>query len=86
MRVDSVFAINTHQQHNPHTTQPTTASTGKTTSGTIFEEYLRANMQQISAPVVTRQAENQIAGLLQGYFTPLRITQKTEPKLESSAS
>ena len=86
MRVDSVFAINTHQQHNPHTTQHTTASTGKSASGTIFEEYLRANMQKISTPAVTHQMENQIVGLLQGYFTPLRITSKTEPKPESSAS
>ena len=86
MRVDSIIAINDSQQHTPHTTQYTAASTGKSASGIIFEEYLRANLQKTSAPVVTKQAEDQLAGLLGGYFSQLRITYKTEPKLENSAS
>ena len=86
MRVDSVFAINDHQQHNPHTVKYAGASTGKTASGLVFEEYLKANIQQISTPEVTRQTESQIAGLLRGYFAPMRIAQKTEPKPEDNAS
>jgi len=86
MRVDSIIAINANQQHNPHQTQYAGNSTGKATSGIIFEDFLRANLQQESAPAVSHQTENQIAGLLGGYFSQLRITYKTEPKLEDSAS
>jgi len=86
MRVDSIVAINANQQHNPHTVKYAGTSAGKTASGIIFEDFLRANLQQESAPVVTHQTENQIAGLLGGYFSQLRITYKTEPKLEDSVS
>ena len=86
MRVDSIVAVNAHQQHNRHTPQTTVTSTGNTVFGTSFEEYLRANLQQQNTPVVTRQTDNQIAGLLLGYFTPLRVSQKAEAKPESSAS
>ena len=85
MRVDSVIAINDHQQHTPNT-QSISASPGKSASGLIFEEYLKANLQQISSPTVSPQAENHIAGLLRDYFIPLKIAQKTESKQESSAS
>jgi len=86
MRVDSIIAISDHQQHTPNTTFSTRTSNGKTTSGLIFEEYLRANMQQLSAPTVSPQVDNQIAGLLREYFVPLKVAQKTESKQESSAS
>jgi len=86
MRVDSILAINANQQHNPHTAKYAGTSTGKSASGIIFEDFLRANLQQESAPVVTSQTENQLAGLLGGYFSQLRITYKTEPKTEENVS
>ena len=85
MRVDSVIAINDHQQHTPNT-QSISASPGKSASGLIFEEYLKANLQQVSAPVVTRSTESQIAGLLRGYFTPLKINRENETNEENDAS
>ena len=86
MRVDSIIAINANQQHNPHPTHYAGNSTGKSASGIIFEDFLRANLQKESAPAVSHQTENQIAGLLGGYFSQLRITYKSEPKLEDSVS
>jgi len=86
MRVDSVISINAHQQHNPHTTEYAGVSAGKTVSGLSFEDYLKANLQQVNAPEVSRQTENQLAGLLIGYFTPLRFSQKEEAKAESNVS
>ena len=85
MRVDSIISINAHQQQNPHTIEYAGSSTGKSTSGKAFEEYLRANLQQVSTQAVPRQTENQLAGLLMGYFPPLRYTQKEEPKTNSNA-
>ena len=85
MRVDSIISINAHQQHNPHTVEYAGNSTSETTSGKTFEEYLRANLQQSGNQTVSRQTENQLAGLLMGYFTPLRIAQKEEPKVNSNA-
>jgi len=85
MRVDSIISINAHQKHNPHTAEYTGISTGKTISGIAFEEYLRANLQKNSTPEVSRQTENQLAGLLIGYFTPLRFTHKEDQKTETNA-
>jgi len=85
MRVDSVISINAHPRHKQHATEYTGISTGKTTSGTTFADYFKANLQQLSSPVVSRQTENQLAGLLFGYYTPLKITHKEEPKKESNA-
>jgi len=86
MRIETITAINTQKQHDPHSTQNITAATHKSTSGSIFAEYLKANLQQVSAPVIPHHTENQIAGLLRGYFTPLKINQKLEPKQENDAS
>ena len=86
MRIESIIALNTHEQYRPQNTQNTEAARSKSASGSIFEEYLKANLQQINTPVVTRNTESQIAGLLRGYFTPLKINQKTEPKEENDAS
>jgi len=85
MRVDSIISINAHQKHNPHTVEYTGNTSGKTISGLAFEDYLRANLQQVSNTAVSRQTENQLAGLLIGYFTPLIFTQKEEPKAENNA-
>ncbi|MCL2820797.1 MAG: hypothetical protein FWD38_08235 [Oscillospiraceae bacterium] len=86
MRVDSIISINAHQKHNPHTAEYTGISTGKPSSGIAFEEYLRANIQKISTPTVTRSTENQLAGLLMGYFVPLKAAQKDDPKPEGNVS
>ena len=85
MRVDSIISINAHQQQKPHTVEYTGASSGKTAAGKTFEEYLKANMQQTSNQVVPRQTENQLAGLLMGYYSSLRLTHKEEPKTKSNA-
>jgi len=86
MRVDSILAINANQQHNPRTAEYTGPTTGKTVSGLAFEDYMKANLQKISAPSIPRQAENQLAGLLMGYITPLRAAHRAEAKTESNAS
>ena len=86
MRVNSIIAINAHQQPNQNTAQYTGTSPVKNVSGMAFEDFLRANLQQLSTPKITGTAENQVAGLLMGYYTQLRIAQKTEPKPDSSAS
>jgi len=85
MRVDSIISINAHPQHKQHTAEYTGISNGKTNPGTAFEDYLKANLQQLSTPVVSRQTENQLAGLLFGSYTPLRFTQKEEQKTNSNA-
>jgi len=85
MRVDSIISINANTHHTPHTADYSGISAAKTKSGIAFEEYLKANMQDLSKPVVSRQTENQLAGLLIGYITPLKITQK-ETKAESNVS
>jgi len=84
MRVDSIIAINTKQQHSPRTRQLSSTSTNENATGTSFEEYLRATLQQTSNTTSTRNAENQVAGLLIGYFSNLRIQNKTEPNPEGN--
>jgi len=86
MRVDSIIAINAHQQPNQNTAQYTGTSAVKDGSGAAFKDYLKANIQQLSTPEITGTVENQVAGLLMGYYTQLKITQKTESKSDSNAS
>jgi len=85
MRVESIISINAHQKHNQHTVEYAGNGAGKTISGIAFEDYLRAKLQQVNVPVVSRQTENQLAGLLIGYFTPPRLTLKEETKTEINA-
>jgi len=84
MRVESIISINANHKHNPYTAENTGLSTGKTNSGIAFADYLKANLQEVSSPEVSRQTENQLAGLLIGYFTPLKFSQK-DPKAEQNA-
>jgi len=86
MRLDSIYALNSNEQNNHNPKANAAATAGKTTSGAIFEDILKAHIQQASKPAITQNAENQIAGLLLGYITPLRVTYKSEPELEISAS
>ena len=86
MRLESIHAINTNEKQTQHSNQNVGSSAVKSTSGTVFEDYLKAHIQQISTPVISRQAESHIAGLLMGYIAPLKLTQKSEPMLEVSAS
>ena len=86
MRLESIHAINADKQSENHSKQNVGTLTDKSTSKVLFEEYLKARLQQVSTPEITRHAENQIAGLLLGYVSPLRITYKSEPELEISAS
>jgi len=86
MRVDQIIAINAHQQPNQKTDQNIKTTSVKSISGMTFEDYLRANLQQLSTPKITGQTENQVAGLIMGYYTQLKIAQKSESKPESSAS
>jgi len=86
MLVESVHAINAPMQDNPHITQVAETQTGKSDAGILFEEFLRANLQQISKPAITSQTENHIAGLLLGYFVQPKIASKSEQKLEDNAS
>ena len=84
MRVDSIIAISANQQNSPRSKQYDNSPNDKNASGVSFEEFLKAKLQQTSSPTVTRQAENQVAGLLMGYFSSLKIA-KTEPKPKENA-
>jgi len=86
MQVESVHAINAPMQDNPHIPQVTENQTGKTDAGILFEEFLKANLQQTSKPAITSQTENHITGLLLGYFVHPKIASKSEQKLEDNAS
>ena len=86
MRIDSIHAINITEQNKHNPTQHTGASTGRNSSGLSFEECLNAHIQQASVPAILYQSENQLAGLLSGYFTQMKITQKDEVKSVSTAS
>ena len=86
MRIETILAINNteHKKHN--SAQTTGTSTGRRSSGSIFQEYLNAHIQQASTPTVSQQSENQLAGLLSGYFTQLKLTQKDETKPANAVS
>ena len=86
MRLDSIYAINANKQNDSHSKQNADTSAGKDSPRVLFEDYLKAHIQQVSAPVITQHAENHVAGLLQGYISPLRLAYKLEPELETSAS
>jgi len=85
MRVDSIIPINANSQQSPKTRQYDSTSADKTVSGISFEDHLRARLQQTSSQTVTHQAENQLAGLLMGYLSNLRVINKTELKLKENA-
>jgi len=85
MRVDSIIAINANQQKSPKANQYESLSSNNNVTGISFEEYLREKLQQTNNPATTRYAENQVVGLMMGYFSNLRLLNKTEPKLENNA-
>jgi len=84
MRVESIIAINPQQQNNEQVFPITKSSDDKTASGLIFQEYLKANLQTANTPVITRQTESQIAGLLWGTLRQMKITQNENSELEAS--
>jgi len=86
MRVHSTNEVNTLYQENPFSSQSAgIASTGRTASGFSFDDYLKSFVQQASAPQVTRDAENKIAGIFWGTLPMLRVQTKPEPTLEDIA-
>ena len=85
MRLDSIISINANKQRTQNSNQ-TTGVLADSASGAVFADYLNAYIQQVSNPVITRQAESHVAGLLMGYIAPLKITHKSEAELEISAS
>ena len=85
MRINSITEVSTHQQQNPYLTQSAgTLSASRNTSGKTFAECLSPYMHQISEPVVTRQMEHQVVGILWGYCPTLRVSPKTETKHEDN--
>ena len=86
MRIDSIQAITNTEQKKHNSTHHISTSTGRKSSDLSFMEYLNAHIQQASVPTVSHHTENQLAGLLSGYFTQLKITQKDEAKPVSTAS
>jgi len=84
MRIESINAGNNNEQHKPHAIKNAGSATGKSASGILFEEYLNAHIKQASTPVITRQSENQLAGLLSGYLTMQKASNK--PDRETNAS
>jgi len=86
MRIDSIHAISTTEQNKHNSAQHVSTHADRNSSGMSFKECLNAHIQQASVPTVSYQSENQLAGLLLGYLTQLKITQKEEAKPVSSAS
>jgi len=86
MRIDSIHAINITEQKKHNSTQPIGTSVGRSSSDLSFKELLNAHIRQASTPTVSHQTENQLAGLLSGYLTQLKITQRDEAKPVSTAS
>jgi len=86
MRIDSILAINSTEQNKHSPTQHNSISHSKRSSGVNFQEYLNAHIQQASIPKISNQSENQLAGLLSGYFTQQKITQKDESKPVNAVS
>jgi len=86
MRVDSILAINNTEKNKHNSAQHTGTSAGRRSSGINFQEYLNAHIQQASIPKISHQSENQLAGLLSGYFTQLKVTQKDEAKPVNAVS
>jgi len=85
MRVDSIISINAKPQQHPRTRQYESSSPSKNASGISFSEYLKTNLQQTSNQPANHQTENQLAGLLMGYFSNLTVISKTEQKLKENA-
>jgi hypothetical protein len=86
MRVHSTNEVNTHYPENPfNTPNAGIASTGEKSSGLSFDDYLKTFVQQASVPQVTRNTENQVAGIFWGAFPMLRVQTKPEPTLEDIA-
>ena len=85
MRIDSINAIKNNEQQKQQVIK-STGTTGKSTSGVLFEEYLNAHMGQVNAPASTRQTENQMTGLLMGYLPMLKVTNKSGRDPESNVS
>ena len=87
MYVYPIVETNANQQQSPQTTTNISAiSNVKTASEISFAEYLKRNLQQASKPIVTRQMENHIAGILWGYPLMTKNISRSKPELEDNAS
>jgi len=86
MRIDSIHAIKNNEQHKQQALKNTGATTGKSASGVLFEEYLNAHIQKTNTPAETRQPENQLANLLLGYLPMLKVSTKSGREPESNVS
>jgi len=86
MRVDQIISINATTQQSQRTNQYEGTSTTKSGQGTGFAEHMNAALQQANNASIIKQAESQLPGLLMGYFTNLRVTNKPEPKLKENVS
>jgi len=80
MYVQSTYEVNTNQQLSPFVPQPVGHTTPvKTPSGLTFKEHLNRQFQQASVQAVSRDAENQVAGIFWGFLPLLRVQTKPEP-------
>jgi len=87
MRVHSTYEVNTHQQQNPYVLQTIGhASPGKAASGLSFKEQFTLYSQQASVPTVSRQSENEVAGIFWGFLPLLRVQTKPEPTPDDDES
>ena len=87
MFVHPIVETNANHQHTPQTTTSISAvSNVKTATEISFAEYLRRNLQQASKPVITRQMENNIAGILWGYPLMTKTISRSKAELEDNAS
>jgi len=84
MRVESVIAITSQQPNSEQVLPISKTQHGTSTSGLIFQEYLKANLQNLQTPVVPRQTESQIAGLLLGNLRQMRVSRKDNTEFETS--
>jgi len=85
MRVDSIVAINSQQPNSEPVFPVAKTSQSNTASGLLFQEYLKANLQNMNNMAIPRHIENQIAGLLVGHIKQLRISSRESSEPETIA-
>jgi len=86
MRVLSISEVNTQQQQNPFLLQTAGSNgTGKTASTVSFEEYFKSFFQQKNAPVAVKQPETHASGMYWGFYPSLKVSPKSEQKLDANA-
>ena len=89
MRIQSIKEVNTQQQQNPFFMQIAGSGTdGHSASLVSFKECLRAQLQDVKSPEVTRKAESVTASSLWNFLMPREVAKKSvtqKPEMKPKA-